>query len=344
MLRRGWLAAVLAFAFAFAAQGSEPAEKLKVCATLPELGSLVRAIGGDAVEATVFAKGTEDAHFLEAKPSFVTSLARADALALVGLDLEIGWAPALWEQARNARVQPGGGGHWDCSRVIEPLEIPAVPVDRSMGDVHPGGNPHFLLDPLEGLKVAGFLKERLSELRPAQRAQFEENLTAFRRALCERLAGPELAGAYDAEKLARLHAGGKLLGFLESQGQRAKLGGWLGAMAPHRGAEVVDDHALWPYLARTFGLKIAAHLEPLPGMGPTSRHLAQVTKLMQERKIGVLVTSAHYDPKSAELVSRRTGARIARLAHSAGALPGTGEYLDLLDHNVRTLAAALANR
>ena len=338
------IAAANLLLLALLARASFGEEPLKVCATVPELGSLVRIVGGADVSVTVFAKGSEDPHFVEARPSFVTALAKADALAVVGLELEIGWAPARWEQSRNARILPGAAGHWDASRGLSPLEVPAGPVDRSMGDVHPGGNPHYLLDPLEGLRAAERLRDGLTSVRPSRASEFEANLSAFRKALGEKLVGVELHAKYDGAKLARLHAHGKLREFLAKQGDEGKLGGWLGLLAPFQGTAAVDDHALWPYFARAFGLKIAEHLEPLPGVSPTSRHLARVVKRMQEERIALLITSAYYDPKSAEMVARQTGARIARLAHQAGAYPQTGEYIEWLDFNVKKIHETLSSK
>ena len=168
-------------------------QPIEVSATVPELGSLVHEVGGDQVTVTVFAKGTEDAHFVEAKPSFIKELSQDELYVQAGMDLEVGWAPALLQNARNARILPGTRGYLDASTVITPLEVPAGPVDRSMGDVHPVGNPHYLLDPVNGLRVARLISDKLIELRPEQRGYFEERYAGFRQRLASAMVGEALA-------------------------------------------------------------------------------------------------------------------------------------------------------
>ncbi|HEX2245444.1 MAG TPA: zinc ABC transporter substrate-binding protein, partial [Gammaproteobacteria bacterium] len=225
---------------------------LKVCATVPELGSLAREIGGDRIAVTVFAKGTEDAHFVEAKPSFIKALSQCELYLEVVLELEIGWAPVLLAQARNRQILPGAIGHLDVSTAITPLDVPTGSIDRSMGDVHPRGNPHYLLDPLNSLKVARLIKAKLSALRPQAAAYFDGQLNGFVDKLSRALIGPQLAAKYpieEVEKLMRLYELGKLAPYLESQGEAELLGGWLGMMRPYFGAKAIDDHAMWPYFA-----------------------------------------------------------------------------------------------
>src|SRR5687768_6768351 len=179
------------------AQSPSSNELLNVVATVPELSSLARDIGGDHVAVTVFAKGTEDSHFIEAKPSFVKILSRANAFIQIGMGLEIGWVPTLLQQARNRHIVPGAPGYIDASTVIAPLQVVSGAVDRSMGDVHPEGNPHYLLDPVQGLKVAQLIRDRLSELRPSHKADFEAQYATFYRHLGAGLVGESLAAKYD---------------------------------------------------------------------------------------------------------------------------------------------------
>lgn len=281
------------------------AEPLRVCATTPDLGDLVRQVGGDQVSVTVFAKSAEDPHFIEAKPGFIAQLSRADLYVENGLELEVGWAPVLLQNARNARVLPGARGHLDASTVITPKEVPTGPVDRSMGDVHPGGNPHYLLDPAAGLAVARAIAERLEELRPEQAETFRQNLARFEQALAT--------------------------GMKE----------WETMLAAFAGAKVVADHNLWPYFAGRYQLEVVAFLEPKPGMSPTTRHLGEVVVRMQGENLKTILTSPYFDARHAEFVQRQTGAHIARLAHQVGSRPGTETYLAMIAHNVKETAAAL---
>ena len=321
--------------------GSAFGETVRVCATTPDLGSLAQAVGGDRVAVTVFAKGTEDAHFVEVRPAFLKELSRARLYLQTGLDLEVGWAPALLQNCRNAAVMPGGPGYLDASSVITPLEVPTAAVDRSMGDVHAAGNPHYLLDPLNGLRVAAAIRDRLSSLDPAGKEQYATRFQEFRGRLLAALVGPELAQKYDGEKLALLQERGGLADFLKSRGQAEKLGGWLGRMAPFAGARAVADHDMWPYFGRRFGLRVDAFLEPKPGVSPTTRHLADLIARMRAEGVRLILSATYFDPRHARFVAEKTGATVVPVAHQVGARPGADDYLAMVDFNVRQVAAAL---
>ncbi len=314
---------------------------LAVCATVPELGGIVREVGGDQVAVEVFTKPTEDPHFTPARPSLIKSLNACELLVEVGLDLEVGWLPLLLKNARNAAVLPGAPGFLDASTAITPLDVPTGTVDRSMGDVHPFGNPHYLLDPVNGMRVAAAVRDRLAALRPASRAYFDERLAAFRTSVATGLVGAALASKYDVEKLALLAEHGKLVDFVRSQGDEKDLAGWLGRLAPHFGAKVVDDHPMWPYFARRFGLVVADHLEPKPGIPPTTKHLADVVAAMKTDQVRVVLASAYYDPRHAQFVAEQTGAKVLAMANQAGARPGTDGYVAFIDYDVRQVADGL---
>lgn len=339
---RRWSSAAMGVLAGLAATtGVAAAEPLKVVASVPELGALLRLIGGDQVSVTVLAKPTEDPHFVEARPSYVKALNEADLYVQIGLELETGYAPVLLNNARNEKVLAGRPGYLDASVAIAPLDVPGVPIDRSMGDVHPLGNPHYLLDPLNGLKVAALLRDTLSGLRPDDRAAFARRYDDFKQQLDEDLVGSALAKKYDAVKLATLFEYGKLVPFLEQQGDAALLGGWLGALAPYHGAKAVGDHPMWTYIARRFGLVMAGYLEPKPGVPPTTKHLQELIDLMKAEQVRLILASAYYDPRHAEFVASQTGAAVVRMANQAGARPGTDDYLAMMNYNVEQLAAAL---
>lgn len=334
-------AALLCIPLALLAAGVAAAAPLRIVASTPELGSLVREIGGDRIRVSVLARPGEDPHFVEAKPSFVKELNAADAFVVSGMDMEMGYAPVLLTGARNAKVLPGNAGYIDASVVVQPLEAPVGAVDRSMGDVHPAGNPHYLLDPLMGLKVAALLRDAFSGLAPADAVYFAQRYDDFRRRLNDDLVGPALAKKYDAEKLALLFEYGKLTPFLEQRGEAALLGGWLGALAPYAGATAVDDHPMWPYFARRFGLRIVGHLEPKPGVPPTTKHLQELVATMKTGDVRLVLANAYYDPRHADFIATETGARVARMANQAGARPGTEDYLSMVNYNVEQVVQAL---
>lgn len=329
---------LLAGPLAHAQEGTRP---IQACATVPDLGSLVREVGGDRVSVTAFAKGMEDPHFVEAKPSFIKALSQCDLYIQTGMDSEIGWAPVLLQNARNGAVLPGGRGFLDASAVIAPLEVPTGPVDRSMGDVHPLGNPHYLPDPVNGLKVARLIRDKLIELRPNHKTYFDERYAAFSKRLRTALVGEKLAAKYDVEKLALLFERGRLGAFLKQQGDEALLGGWLGLMLPHYGAKSVDDHNIWLYFTRRFGIQLIGHMEPKPGIPPTTGHLRALVQRMKVEGVKAVMTVPYYDPRHARFISENTGARVVNLANQVGAREGTDDYLAMIDYNVRQLVAAL---
>jgi zinc/manganese transport system substrate-binding protein len=334
---------VAIFLLLFLSSSSAFAQSLKVCATVPELGSLAREIGGERVMVVTFAKGSEDPHFLEAKPSFIKSLSECDVYIQVGMDLEIGWAPVLLREARNGDVLPGARGHIDASTAITPRDVPTVAVDRSMGDVHPFGNPHYLLDPLNGLRVAGLMRDRFSDLQPGSQPYFADRYTSFRQRLANALVGEALAKKYDIEKLAALFEHGKLDDFLKSQNEQALLSGWFALLRPYHGTKLIADHNMWPYFAERYGLSLLGTLEPKPGIPPTTAHLGELVGVMKANNVRAVLAAAYYDARYADFVSQNTGAKVVPMAHQAGSRPGTEEYLNMADYNVRQLAAALGN-
>ncbi len=259
------------------------------------------------------------------------------------MELEVGYEPLLLSAARNGRILPGAEGHVDCSVAIRPLEVPTMTVDRSMGDIHPLGNPHYLLDPINGLRVGEILRDRLSRLRGSKRAYFHSRYEEFRGRILEGLFGKALAeiyGARDLEKLAVLQEKGKLLEFLKAHGQDQLLGGWAGALAHHAGSRVVVDHTMWPYFARRFGLVVVGSMEPKPGLQPTTSHLKDLIARMRREGAGIILASSYVDPRHARFVSEHAAAKIVEMAHQAGARDGTDTYLRMIDFNVRQVAAA----
>lgn len=284
---------------------SASAAPLRVCATVPDLGDLARTIGGEDVEVTVFASGRQDPHFILAKPSFISRLSRADVFIQIGLELETGWAPVLLDNARNRNVLPGAPGFIDASTAIEPLEVVTGRIDRSMGDVHGLGNPHYLLDPENGRKVAALLRDRFSALRPERADAFRARYDVFSDDLSRRLAA------------------------------------WQDTLAPYRGSKVVGDHNMWPYFARRFGFDFIGFLEPKPGAAPTTRHLGDLVARMKTEQAKLIVSAPYFDPRHGRFVSEHTGVPVVLLAHQVDALPAATNYPALFDANIAALRAAL---
>lgn len=315
---------------------------LQVCATVPELGSLATEIGGERVRVTVFAKENEDPHYLDARPSFIKALSDADLFIQVGLELETGWAPLLLKSSRNHRVQEGTPGYLDASRVITPLDIPTGVIDRSMGDVHPEGNPHYLADPLNGLKVAALIRDRLAALRPADQEYFRARYEDFRSRLGAMMVGETLANKYDFEQLARLHEHRKLDAFLADQGDTPLLDGWLGMMLSHRGKKIITYHQSWPYLAHRFELSVVATLEPKPGIPPGPGHLLKVIQSAQSGAASVILMEPWLDKKAADFVAGKLGARVVQAATSSTRGEGPYSYLNAMDRIIRLLTEGLS--
>ena len=287
-------------ALAFVAVGAQA--KLTIVTTTEDIGSIVRAVGGTHVEVTSLTRGTQDAHFVEARPSMIRQLARADLFMVVGADLEIGWLQPLLETARNAHVQPGTPGYLDLSTTVELLEKPAGPVSRAQGDVHAAGNPHYWLDPRNGVRLAKAIAARLNELDPRHAEVFRANLAAFERRLGERLTQ------------------------------------WQAQLAPLKGKPVFAYHKSFVYLAHAFGFHIVGEIEPKPGIPPNAAHLQQLIRQIGTQKIGLLIMEPYYERRSADYLRDQTGIRIAVLPNSTGGVPGADDYFGLFDVIVRALA------
>lgn len=275
---------------------------LRVVATVPDLAAIAREVGGDRVTVTSLVLPTQDPHFVDARPNLALELSRADMLAVVGLDLEVGWLPTLVTGARNAKVQVGGPGYVDCSRFVTLLDVPTEKLDRAMGDIHPGGNPHYLLDPRNGARVAVGMAERMGQLDPANR---------------------------DAYKRAAADLGTRL---------EAARAGWEHTLAPLRGKDVLTYHRSFPYLASWLGFTVPVAIEPKPGIPPSPSHVAQVLQVVQARTIRLILQESYYPASTAELIGSKTGAKLVRL--SGGADVGQ-TYQAHLDAMVKQIAGAL---
>lgn len=348
-MQRHILVLAAAFAAALLSSSSAPpahaeTTKLKVLATTTDLRELAEEVGGDDVEVACLTKGPEDPHFLEARPSFVRAAAAADALLLNGLDLEAGYESLLVGDSRNERIQEGKPGHVDCSRGIDVLDVPTGTVDRSLGDVHPDGNPHYLTDPVRGKVAAGTIAAAFAEIAPGRADAFKARLAEFRRRVDVAMFGEALlAAGQPAERLERRLAEGTLLQFLKDRQLEGKLAGHAAALAPFAGRKVVSYHATFRYLLDRFHLDEAAKLEPKAGVPPTPKHLQQVVERMKTDGIRAVLYTAFQPERTAQSVATAAGGVAVRLAHQPDSVPDTPTYLDALRWNVDQLAKSLAD-
>lgn len=287
------------------AAAAAPQDPLKVVTTTTDLAAIARAVGGERVRVRAIAAGTQDPHFVEAKPSLILELRDADVFAQVGLGLEVGWAPLLLDQSRNRSIAVGGRGHMDLSAAASVLDVPRGRVSRAEGDVHPYGNPHYWLGPENGKRMAVLFAEKFAELDPEGARAYTENLQAF------------VKDVMIAE--AR----------------------WRRQLAPYAGAPVVAYHNSWKYFLLFAGLEVVGYVEPKPGIPPSASHLADLIGRMRRTGARAVIVDPFYDPKVPRLVAERAGAELVVLPSSVGGVPGADDYIALLDHNVQRLVAAL---
>ena len=298
--------AVVAFAAAaLLAAPAAAAAKLQIVTTLQDLASIAQAIGGDRVETFALAKGYQDPHFVDAKPSLVLKLSRADLLIVVGLELEIGYLPPLLDQSRNDKIHLGTPGYLDASLNCDILGRPAGIVTRAMGDVHPYGNPHYWTDPENGRAIARAIAAKLAALDPSGGATYQTNLDAFESELT------------------------------------AKEKEWAAKVAAIAGTKVVTFHDSWPNFAKHFQLDIVGHVEPKPGIPPSPTHTLEIINLIKSQKVPLILVEPYFDTKTPKAIAAQSGARLVTLYPSVGGVPEIGDYFALFDHDLALIMAAL---
>jgi len=281
------------------------ASKLKIVTSTTDLAEFAAEVGGDRVEVESIARGYQDPHYVEAKPSFVLKLHRADLLIAVGLQLEIGWLPPLITQCGNPAVQVGAKGYLDASQFAEILEIPTGVVTRAMGDVHPFGNPHYWLDPENGRRIARGIALKLAEMQPEGAAYFEGRFQAFSKRLDE------------AEKV------------------------WDGEMKPFRGHKVVTYHRSWPNFTKRFGLSVVGEIEPRPGIPPSPRHTVDLIQMMKRDNVKVILVEPYFDLKTPNGIAREAGAQVVVLLPSVGGEKEVTDYFKLFDYDIALVTKAI---
>jgi len=282
------------------------AQKLNVVTTTEDLAAIAREVAGDRVNVDSIAKGYQDPHFVEAKPSFLLKLQKADLLVAVGLQLEIGWLPPLQTQSGNSKIQSGAPGFMEVSNFVDVLEVPTGAITRASGDVHPGGNPHFWLDPENGRKIARALNAKFASMQQADAPYFAEHLADFEKRLTE------------AEK------------------------GWDAKMAPYHGRKVITYHRSFPNFAKRFGLDIADYVEPKPGIPPTPSHTLDLINKMKAENIKLILVEPYFDMRTPESVAQQTGGTALVLLPSVGGVKEVQTYFQLFDHDINLLTTAFA--
>lgn len=284
--------------------GTVEAATLNVVTTTEDLASLTREVGGDRVNVEALARGYQDPHFVEPKPSFILRLQRANLLIVVGRDLELGWLPPLIQQSRNARIQPGAVGYLDASLSARILEIPTGQITRAMGDVHPLGNPHYWLEPGNGRRIAEAIAKKLVELSSVDAAYFNRRYADFDSRVAEN--------------------------------ERR----WDSMMAPYKGLKIVSYHRSWPNFAERFGIDVIGYVEPRPGIPPSAAHTRDLIQEMRRQNVKILLVEPYFDLKTPNAIARESGARVLVMPPSVGAVKEATDYVKLFDYNINLLVTA----
>ena len=277
---------------------SPAAAKLNVVATLPWIGSLAGDMGKDKINVTTLVKPNQDPHYVEAKPSMILEVRRADLLLFNGLELEIGYLPVLVESSRNPKIQPRTPGYFDCSQFVEVIEKPEA-VNRSMGDVHPLGNPHYHLSPKNILRVAGGITEILASADPGNAAFYRANLAAWQ----DR--------------------------FREKQKQWAE--------SPLKEKKFLPYHKFFEYLAHEFGFEILGYVEQKPGIPPSAGWIEKIIELAKRMKPDAILTTSYYGTREVTFLSQKSGVKYIVVPHDVGATPACKDWFSLMDQVLAAL-------
>jgi zinc/manganese transport system substrate-binding protein len=282
--------------------------KVNVVTTTSDLASIAKEVGGPLIKVDALVKGYQDPHYIQPKPSYMVKMNRADLLIYQGLELEIGWLPVLLDGARNPNILWGQQGHLDASKNISKLELAEGELDRSMGDVHSLGNPHYHLNPENGLIIAKSIYDKLSELDAGNSHIYKKNLSRFQTKLKEKIIS------------------------------------WKNSLKAYRGTQIVSYHKLWSYFAKYFNLVVIDTVETKPGVSPTTKHLAKLTALMNQHKIRVIIQANYYEPRFANLVAEKTESIVVRLPAFVGGTSEAKDYVSLFDTIIEELHKVLQSK
>jgi zinc/manganese transport system substrate-binding protein len=307
--RLRFIASLTGLAFLLVLIGPLPSRaesKLQIMTATTDLAALAQEVAGDKADVESIARGYQDPHFVEAKPSFLLKLRKADLLIVVGLELEIGWLPPLITQSTNPKIQVAAPGYFDASRFAHILEIPTGNVTRAEGDVHPQGNPHYWLDPENGLRIAKGIADKLSEMRPGDAAYFAQRYAEFEKRL-------------------------------KAADER-----WQAEMKPYANRKIVTYHRSWPNFADHFHLDVVGYVEPRPGIPPSPQHTVALIGQMKRDGVKLILVEPYFDLKTPQNVAQQTGGQVVVLMPSVGGEKEITDYFKLFDYDVNLLIKAFS--
>jgi len=336
---------LITFSLAFLAINSMEAsnKRIQVVTTTTDLKAITEAVGGEYVNVISISSGKQDPHFLEAKPSYIVKLRKADLFIRIGLQLEIGWESLVLKGSRNSKIQMGTSGFLEASENIKRLEVPSGPVNRSLGDVHTEGNPHYWLDPFNGRLIANTITQRLTQLKPEQGSYFEQRQKAFVQSIDVAMFGPNLLEMFPADTLWKFSAQGILGEYLKNNNVDLNiLDGWAAQMYFTKGLKIITYHKSWTYFLKRFGIKAIAQMEPKPGVPPSPKHILQLIQVANDQRIPIILMEPFYSDKAPKLISRKTETKVLKLGYSVNGDPGTADYINLMNNIVNKISGILA--
>ncbi len=348
-MRKIALGNVLVLAAALAATDApRPAradEKPNVVATLPHLAAHARAIGGDRIAVQTLGAADKDPHFITPTPALMVKANAAQLYLEVGLFLEL-WSEPVLDGARNASIRVGAPGHVYVSAGVAPIEVPAT-VSRAQGDVHPSGNPHIWLDPLNAIVEARNVAEGLKRIDAAGAADYDARLRDYAAKIEKAYFGEELVRLLGSDTLAGLARKGNLHAFLETKKYKGapladKVGGWMKTLWPHRGAKIFTYHREWSYFARAFNFEVVNTLEPKPGIPPSPGHLAELERTAKAQKMSGVLTAPYYNVSLAREFGSRTGIPVLVTSTEPDDTEAKADYVAFMDKLVDEVAKTLA--
>ena len=322
-------------------------EKINVVTTLPTYAAITREIAGDHATVEAIARGDEDPHFVNPRPSYAAKVQRADLFVATGLDLEL-WVPAVLNRANNSRVADGSPGNVVAYAGVTLLDVPEN-VSRSGGDVHVFGNPHIHTDPINGIQIARNIAEGLKRIDPGHASIYDANLAAFEQQLLVRLYGQQLVDMLGGETILQLARGYELWSFAEAQQYQGRpltdyVGGWAAVAEVFRGRRMACYHKNWTYFSARFGVECAIYVEPQPGMPPSPRHVRNVVEFIDAEQLSVLFAANYFSRSHVEQVASRTGASAVMVPEHVEGEPEVNDYFSLVDLWVTRLAEAFGAR